>query len=702
MAHVETTLDGDIAVVTIHNPPVNALSTAIRTGLIEALTAAAANAAVKGVLLIGADKTFVAGADIREFGKPLQPPFFPEVLSAVETCAKPVVAALHGNALGGGLELALACHYRVGLPSLKLGLPEVNLGLLPGAGGTQRLPRLVGPEKALDMILSGKPVSATEGLALGVLDRIVEGSTHDELRSGAIEFLLGVIAQAGPLPLASRRQDRVANTDPALFAEVRRKNATRWKGLAAQWKIVDCVEVACTMSFDEGTVVERRSFFELKDSPQSKALRHVFFAEREATKIPGLPDNVQAKTIRSAAVIGAGTMGGGIAMCFANAGIPVKQLEVTAEALARGRAIVEKNYAVSVERGSMSADKAAKALALIGGATDYADIADCDLVIEAVFEEMGVKQEIFRKLDAVMKPEAVLASNTSTLDIDGIARATARPGAVIGMHFFSPANVMKLLENVRGDLASPETIATAMSIARQIGKIPVLAGNCPGFIGNRILYTYGRECDFLLEEGATPWQVDKALQAFGFPMGMYLMRDLAGLDVSWRVRKGREATRDKSLRYSPIADRICEQGRFGQKTGAGYYKYEGRNATPDPAIEQLVSAVSAELGIARKPVSDEEIVMRVMCAMVNEGARILDEGIAIRASDIDVIYLNGYGFPRYRGGPMFWAEQEGLRTILERICAYHAEFGAWWKPAPLLERLVAAGQGWSTATSSSK
>lgn len=697
MAQIEISREGGIAVLTINNPPVNALSTAVRAGLIEALSHADADAAVSGIVLIGADRTFVAGADIREFGKPLQSPGFPEVLAAVERSRKPVVAALHGNALGGGLELALSAHFRIGLPTLRLGLPEVNLGLLPGAGGTQRLPRLIGAEKALEMILSGKPIGAREALALGVLDQVVEGSSQEDLCRAAVGFVQAVISDARPLPIASRRQDRVANTDPALFAELRGKNAARWRGLAAQWKIIDCVEAACTMSFEDGSALERKLFLELRDSPQSKALRYVFFAEREAAKIPGLPETLQPKPVRSAAVIGAGTMGGGIAMCFANAGIPVKQLEVNAEALARGRAIVEKNYAVSVERGSMSADRAATALALIGGATDYSEIADCDLVVEAVFEEMEIKQEVFRKLDAAMKPSAVLASNTSTLDIDRIALATTRPDAVIGMHFFSPANVMKLVENIRGELASPETIVTAMSVARQIGKVAVLSGNCPGFIGNRILYTYGRECDFMLEEGATPWQLDKALQAFGFPMGVYLMRDLAGLDVSWRVRKGREATRDKSLRYSPIADRVCERGRFGQKTGAGYYRYEGRQAMPDPEIEQLILSVSAELGIARRAVSDEEIVMRVMCAMVNEGAKILEEGIAIRASDIDVIYLNGYGFPRYRGGPMFWAEQEGLAKVLKHIRGYRAEHAPWWVPSPLLERLAAIGEGWAAA-----
>ncbi|WP_293391966.1 3-hydroxyacyl-CoA dehydrogenase NAD-binding domain-containing protein [Nevskia sp.] len=700
MATIDETFDSNVAYLTINNPPVNALATAIRAGLVAAIRKAAENPAVKAIVIIGADKTFVAGADIRELGKPLQRPFFPDVLAAIEALTKPVIAALHGNALGGGLELALACHYRVALASVKVGLPEVTLGLLPGAGGTQRLPRLVGPAKALDMILSGKPVDGRAALLLGIVDELAEGTTGADLLQGAQTFAHKMLAERRRATLVSARQDKVSAVDPALFEDIRSKNAAKWRGQLAQESIVACVEAACTLPFAEGMAFERERFFALKDSSQCKAMRHVFFAEREASKVPGLPADVKARSVRSVAIIGAGTMGGGIAMAFANAGIPVTQIELGAEALANGRAIIENNYATSVARGSMSRDKAAKALTLIKGGTNYADIADCDLVVEAVFESMDIKKAIFRKLDAVMKPGAILATNTSTLDIDEIAAATKRPEAVIGTHFFSPANVMKLQENVRGAHSSAETIASVMSLAKKIGKIPVLSGNCEGFIGNRMLYNYVRECDFLLEEGATPWQVDNALKAFGFPMGVYLMRDLAGLDVSWRVRKGREATRDMSERYSPIADRICELGRFGQKTGAGYYRYDGRTASPDPKIEALIESVSRDQGRTRKPVSDEDIVMRALCALVNEGAKILEEGIASRAGDIDVIYVNGYGFPRYRGGPMFFAEHEGLATIHAHIQRLYLEQGQLWKPAPLLARLAKSGEGWSAGAAS--
>jgi 3-hydroxyacyl-CoA dehydrogenase len=693
MSTVHYTATGDVAVLTIDNPPVNALNMAIRGGLLEAVRRAMADAAIKAVVVIAAGKTFVAGADIKEFGQPMAGPSLLDTLAALEASSKPVVAALHGTALGGGLELALGCHWRVALASVKVGLPEVNLGIIPGAGGTQRLPRLIGPAKALDMITTGKPVDGRSALALGIVDELIDG----DLLDGALAFARKVVAEQRPLRIAGQLQDKVSGVDPALFADLRKKMEKKWRGLVAPWKIVEAVENACKLPFAEGARLERAAYLECQASPQRKAQTHLFMAERAAAKIPGLPSGLKPVPIRSAAIIGAGTMGGGIAMCFANAGIPVRQVEMTAEALARGRGIIEKNYATSLARGSITQEKMDRSLALIQGTLDYADIADCDIVIEAAFEDLAIKQDIFRKLDTVMKPGAILATNTSTLDIDKIAAVTARPGSVIGTHFFSPANVMKLLENVRGAHTSGQTIASAMAMAKSIGKVAVLAGNCDGFIGNRILHVYGRECDFLLEEGATPWQVDRALQGYGFPMGLYLMRDMAGLDVGWRIRQYREAFRDKSLRYSPIADRLCERGRFGQKTGAGYYRYEGRDATPDPDVEQLIEATSKELGIARAPVSDEEIVTRVLCALVNEGAKLLDEGIAMRAGDIDVTYVCGYGFPAYRGGPMFWAEQEGLAKVLEHVKRFHAAHGKLWTPSPLLERLAASGGGWDAA-----
>jgi len=695
MSELSYRVEDGIAVLVIDNPPVNALSAGVRSGLLECVRRAESDPAVKAAVLIGAGSTFVAGADIREFGKPLQGPSGRAALAAVESATKPVVAALHGNALGGGLELALCCHYRVALPSTNLGLPEVNIGLVPGAGGTQRLPRLVGVPTALDLILAGKPVDGRKAQALGVVDQLVEGEGHAALLAGALAFAQRVVAEARPLRRVRDLDDRLRDVDPALFRQTRERNARKWKGLLAPQRIVDCIEAACTRSFDEGYAFELAAFEECKASPQRAALSHVFFAEREAAKLPGIGAGTPALAVQSVAVIGAGTMGGGIAMAFANHGFQVRQLEMGAEALERGRGIIRRNYETSVGRGSMTQAQADAAMDRIGGTLSHDDIGDCDLVIEAVFEDMAVKQEVFGRLDAVMKPGAILATNTSTLNIDRIAEATQRPQSVVGLHFFSPANVMKLMEVVRGAQTSPQVLLTAMALAKRIGKIAVLAGNCDGFIGNRILAAYGREADFLLEEGATPWQVDDALMAFGLPMGLYRMRDLSGLDIGWRIRKYRERFRDPALRYSPIADRLCEQGRFGQKTGAGYYRYErgdgGRVPTPDPTVEELIAGVSKELGLARRPVTDAEIVDRVIIAMVNEGAKIVGEGFAQRASDIDVTYVHGYGFPRYRGGPMFWAEQQGLSRIHDKVREYQRIHGKLWEPAPLLEQAARTG-----------
>lgn len=699
MQAVNVRQQNGIVILTIDNPPVNATSHGVRAGLCSNLDQYANDPNALAFVLIGAGKTFIAGADIREFGKPAEPPSFHDLLARLDAIGKPVIAALHGTALGGGLEIALACHYRVGLGSVKLGLPEINLGLLPGAGGTQRLPRLVGPEKALDMILSGRPIGASEASKLGILDLVIEGQSQLDLEAGAVAFALAKLAGVSGkslLPKVSERQDKLQGFDPALFETTRKKNARKWYGQLAPFKIVDCVQAACTLNFAEGRAFEIAAFGELRNSPQSKALRYAFFAEREAAKIPGLPADLSHRTIKSAAVIGAGTMGGGIAMCFANAGIAVKLLETSQAALDKGVERIRGNYATSVSRGSMSTARMEQALALMTPTVVYEDIAQADIVVEAVFEDMKVKHEVFGRLDQVMKPGAILATNTSTLNIDQIAEVTSRPQDVVGTHFFSPANVMKLQENVRGSKTSPEVIASVMGLAKTLGKVAVLSGNCDGFIGNRILAVYGRECDFLLEEGATPWQIDRALQGFGFPMGLYLMRDMAGLDVGWRIRQYREQFRDKTLRYSPIADRICEQGRFGQKTGAGYYVYAGREATPDPAVESLITNVSAELGIQRRVIEDADIVTRVLSAMANEGAKIVGEGIAIRASDIDVTYLNGYGFPRHQGGPMYWAETQGLDHVLATVREQFAAQGALWSPAPLLESLVAGEKkGWA-------
>jgi 3-hydroxyacyl-CoA dehydrogenase len=631
-------------------------------------------------VLIGAGGKFIPGADIREFGRPITGPSGRDVIAAIEASPKPVVAALGGNALGGGLEIALGCHWRIATPDCKLGLPEVNLGLLPGAGGTQRLPRLVGPARALELITSGKPMTAADALASGVVDELASGP----LQISALALARRALAERRPLLRVSERDERLAEADAALFAEFRAKNAKKWRGLMAPQHIVDCIEAACTQPFEIAYALELAAFDQCKASSQRAALIHVFGAERDAARVPGLPADIEPRPIRSAAVVGAGTMGGGIAMCFANAGIPVWLIETTPEALAKGRALIEKNYATSVSRGSLTAERMSRALSLITGTLDYAAIGDADIVIEAAFEDMAVKQDIFRKLDAVMKPSAVMATNTSTLDVARIASATTRPADVIGAHFFSPANVMKLLEVVRAEHTSAQTIATTMALAKTIGKTAVLSGNADGFIGNRILAVYGRECDFLLEEGATPWQVDRALQGFGFPMGLYLMRDMAGLDVGWRIRKYREQFRDKSLRYSPIADRLCELGRFGQKTGAGYYRYEGRNGTPDPAVESLVEQVSRDMKIERRLVSDDEIVTRVLTAMANEGLKIVGEGIALRESDIDVAYVHGYGFPRHQGGPMYWAAQQGWSRIHDTVTRLHAGQGPLWSPAPRL------------------
>ncbi|HTY78563.1 MAG TPA: 3-hydroxyacyl-CoA dehydrogenase NAD-binding domain-containing protein [Candidatus Bathyarchaeia archaeon] len=684
---------GSIGVITVNNPPVNALSQGVRQGLMEALAKGATDPGVSAMVIIGGGRTFIAGADIREFGKPPQPPDLHSVLAAIEGSPKPVVAAIHGTALGGGLEVCLACHYRVAAAAGQVGLPEVKLGLLPGAGGTQRLPRVAGVEAALKMIVSGDPVRAPRAKEMGIVDEVV----GDDLRAGAVAFAERVVAEKRPLKKISEMDDKLApaRANPALFDTFRKSIEREARGYLAPFKCIEAVQAAVSLPFAEGLKKERALFQECMASSQSKGQIHAFFAEREATKIPDVPPGTPTKKIDRAAVIGAGTMGGGIAMNFANAGIPVTVVEVTQEALDRGLGVVRKNYAATVEKGRLSQADMDKRMSLITGSLDRGVVREADIVIEAVFEEMGVKKEVFAALDKIAKPDAVLASNTSTLDIDEIASATTRPGSVIGTHFFSPANVMRLLELVRGAKTSKETIATSSELARRIAKVWVLAGNCDGFIGNRMLAPYLREAEFLVEEGATPQQVDKVIYDFGFAMGPFAMQDLAGLDVGWRIRKGKAATRRKDLRYSHVADRLCEQGRFGQKTSAGWYRYDAGSRTPkpDPAVEAVIAACAKEGGIERRQVGDDEILKRCLWALVNEGARILEEGIALRSSDIDVTYLYGYGFPRYRGGPMFYADQVGLKQVHADVAGFHARHGEPWAPAPLLERLAREGKG---------
>src|SRR5262245_33631095 len=684
---VDLSTRGRVAVLTVDNPPVNALSLHVRKGLHDGIKQATGDDAVQAIVIVCAGRTFIAGADITEFGKPPAEPSLHSVLDLIEGSSKPVVAAIHGTALGGGLEVTLACHYRVGVRAARFGLPEVKLGILPGAGGTQRLPRVVGVEKGLSMMVSGDPIGADEALKAGLIDEVVDG----DLTAAGVAFAEKALNDRRPLRKIRDLDDKLAAVrgKPEVFANFRKSIARQTRGFRAPENIVRAVEAAVSLPFDQGLKRERELFAELLGSPESKAQRYFFFAEREAAKIPDVPADTPPRDVKKAAVIGAGTMGGGIAMNFANAGIPVTVIEMAQEALDRGLGIVRKNYEATAARGRLTTADVEKRMGLITGTTDFKAAADADMVVEAVFEEMPVKKEVFAKLDAICKPEAVLATNTSTLDVDEIASATKRPESVIGTHFFSPANVMRLLENVRGQKSSKATIATAMTIGRRIGKVPVLVGVCYGFVGNRMLHQRGLQAEKLILEGAAPHQVDRVLTDFGFPMGPFAMSDLAGLDVGWRIRKGRGAK-------APVADRICELGRFGQKTGAGYFRYEKceRTPIPDPAVEKIIADVAAEQGIAQRKIGDDEIRERLLYPMVNEGAKILEEKIAIRASDIDVIWVYGYGWPVYRGGPMFWADGIGLRAVRDRMLAYKKESGdAFWTPAPLLDRLAEAGKG---------
>ena len=687
---VEYEIRDGVAVISLNNPPVNALGTDVRRGVVEALGRAAEDEKVRAVVLTGRGRCFCGGADIREFGQPPVEPQLPAVIATIEASLKPVVAALHGAAFGGGLELPLGCHYRLGAPSARVALPEVTLGLIPGAGGTQRLPRLIGAEHALAIILSGKPVKADKALSLGILDAVAD---EDGLLYAAMAFAMARADEGGPYQRA--RDHKPTEPDAGLFDAERKKIERRARGLMAPWHCIESIENAFRLTFDEGLARERELFLECRESDQSAAQRHIFFAEREARKILGVPRDTAPKPIETAAIIGCGTMGTGIALVLADADIPVTIVDSDAGMLEKGLGRITSTCAGSVKRGRISQDAMNTCLSLVKGTTDIADIKDADIVIEAVFEEMDLKKEIFATLDAVCKPGAVLATNTSTLDVDEIAAATKRPDSVIGTHFFSPANIMRLMENVRGAETSELTIATVMALAGRLGKVGVLVGNCDGFVGNRMYHHYTRQAAFLLEEGALPQQVDKAIHDFGFAMGPFAVGDVAGLDVSWRIRQRRAKTRPPEERYSPIADRLCEMGRFGQKTGAGWYRYEdgSRSPVPDLAVEEVICGVSGEMGFSRRDIGEDEIIERCLYTLINEGAKILDEGMASRSSDIDVIWIYGYGFPKHRGGPMFYADRVGVGTVYDALCRLAEACGEAFRPAPLLEKLAGKGKG---------
>jgi 3-hydroxyacyl-CoA dehydrogenase len=684
-------LRGAVAAITFNNPPMNTLAHALRFAVMDRLRKAIGDPAVAAVVLMGSERAFSAGAEIREFGTPLSLaiPRIRDLIEVMEASAKPVVAAIHGFALGGGLELAMGCHFRVASPGAQLGLPEVKLGLLPGAGGTQRLPRAVGVELALEMIVSGKPVKAENLAGTALVDKIVEG----DLLEGATAFAERILAEHRPLRRLRDLPAKVA--DPAaFFAEARKKIARDYRGYPAPLKCVDAIEAAATLPLDEGIKVERRCFDELLEGTESKALRHAFFGERAVAKLPGIPEDARTPDIRAAAVIGAGTMGGGIAMVFANAGIPVKLLEPRQEALDKGLAALQKNYAATVARGRLAQEEMDRRMARISTTLNWEDLHGADVIVEAVFEDMAVKKDVFAKLDRAVRRGAILATNTSTLDVNEIAAATSRPEAVVGLHFFSPANVMRLLEIVRGAKTSDGTLITAMKLAKKLGKTGVVSGVCDGFIGNRMIERYLQQAFFLLDEGALPRQVDKALQDWGMAMGPFAMSDLAGNDIGWHIRQRRHVERPEFV-YSKIPDRLCELGRFGQKTGAGFYHYEAGSRTPlpDPAVDRLIEDYRREIGVQARAVPDAEIVERCILALANEGARILEEGIALRAVDIDVVYLAGYGFPRYRGGPMFHADATGLKNVLAAMEKYRKGYqGDCWRPAPLLAKLAAEGK----------
>jgi 3-hydroxyacyl-CoA dehydrogenase len=680
-AVADLTAEGTIGVLTLNSPPVNALSAALRAGIMAGLAKAKADDSLQALVLICAGRTFIAGADITEFGKPPADPSLHDVIEHIEGLGKPVIAAIHGTALGGGLETALACHWRVAVPSAKLGLPEVKLGLLPGAGGTQRLPRLVGVAQALEMVTSGTPVGARQAAGLGLVDEL---TPEDELRAHAILYARRVVEENRPL---RRVRDLPVAAEPGVFDAFRKANARKFRGFDAPEYNIRCIEAAATKSFDEGLAFERNLFIELMNGTQSRAQRHLFFAERAAQKIPDLPAGTQPRAIRRVGVIGAGTMGGGISMNFLSAGVPVTIVETNEAALQRGTGVMRSNYENTAKKGRITQETVERNMGLLTPSLSLDDLADCDLVIEAVFENMDIKKQVFGKLDAIVKQGAILASNTSYLNIDEIAASTRRPADVCGMHFFSPANVMRLLEVVRGAKTAPDVLETVLQLARKIGKVAVVAGVCHGFIGNRMLELRQREANKLILEGAMPWDVDRVITAFGMPMGPFQMADLAGLDIGWSA----ESSRGETLR-----DQLCEQNRRGQKTRAGFYDYdEQRTPTASDLVRDLVLRQSEKHGVTRRSISDEEILERCTYPMINEGALILEEGIAYRASDIDMVWLTGYGFPAYRGGPMFYADTVGLPKIVAKLREFQAMSEADFQPAPLLERLAKEGKSFS-------
>src|SRR5262245_39474959 len=702
---IRYTVTDRVAVITIDNPPVNALSPAVWTGLDEAVARANADATADAIVVIGAGTTFIAGADIKVFDtlktredSLARSASTHALLRRLEDSQKPLVAAIHGNALGGGMEVAMSCHFRVASADAKVGQPEVLLGIIPGAGGTQRFPRLAGTELGLQACTDGKPIAAPKARAAGLIDAVIDG----DLLSGAIAFAKDKAAKHA----VRKVRDIAIDADAAskgleACAAMRQSLAKTAKGMRAPYAVVDAIEAGLQHGFDAGSVRERELFAGCVVSTESKALRHLFFAEREVAKIPDVPKDTPTREIRRAAVVGAGTMGGGIAMNYANAGIPVLLKEVEQAALDRGLATIRRNYDVTMSKGKLTAEQVEKTMALITPTLSYDGFDQVDIVTEAVFENMDLKKAAFAELGKVTRPDCILASNSSTLDIDEFGRASGRPAQVIGHHFFSPANVMKLLEIVRGRETSKEVIATSLKLAKRLGKVGVVVGNCFGFVANRMLAYYMREAYLLLEEGASVEQIDRVLTTFGLPVGPYGMQDIAGIDVGARIRMYLKSI-GKSRAEGPqsaIPDRLFEMGRYGQKTGAGWYKYDapgGRNRTPDPLVEQLAEEEAKKRGITRRPISDEEILARITTALANEGARVLDEGFATRASDIDVIYAYGFGFPRHSGGPMFYADTVGLATVLSRVNEYRARFGDYWEPAPLVERLVAEGRGFYT------
>ncbi|MBU6436953.1 MAG: enoyl-CoA hydratase/isomerase family protein [Betaproteobacteria bacterium] len=693
----EYKVHGSIAVITLNNPPVNGLGHATRLAITEGLDKAQADAAVKAVVITGAGKAFSGGADIREFNTPkmAQEPSLHSVIRAIETSTKPVVAAIHSVCMGGGLELALGCHYRIAAPGAQIALPEVKLGLLPGAGGTQRLPRVIGVENALNMIVSGEAVKS-EMLAMAPGQKLFDkmAASAESLAQEALAFAAEV-ADKRPMPLVRNLPCTHPDAD-AYFQFARNTVGAMAKNFPAPRKCVDCVAAAVSKKFDDGLAFEREQFIALMMTPESRALRHAFFGERAAGKIADVPDDTPVREIKHVAVIGAGTMGGGISMNFLNAGIPVTMLEMKQEALDRGVATIRKNYEAQVKKGKLKQDKYEQRMSLLKTTLSYDDLKNADMVIEAVFEDMGVKEQVFKQLDAVMKPGAILASNTSTLDLNKIAAFTKRPQDVIGTHFFSPANVMKLLEVVRGDKTAKDVLATVMKLGKAIKKTAVVSGVCDGFIGNRMIEQYSRQAGFLLEEGCTPQQVDKAVEKFGFAMGPFRMGDLAGNDIGWAIRKRRYLEKP-NMKYSKTADLLCEMGRFGQKTGAGWYDYQAgkRDALPSAVVDKMIEGHRKALGITPRRISDDEIVHRLVFSLVNEGAHILEEGIASKASDIDMVYLTGYGFPLWRGGPMLYADQYGLFNVahaMKRFAQNPHDDASFWQPAPRLAKLAAEGK----------